>query len=228
MYSLSLAGGTVYGKGGFGSLVNGQVNSLGVGRTASGTTGSISLSADGGVTTNTINGGGGGLFGIVCNQGTFEISVNGASSAIRFNSSSQFGPQTDGAISCGGGRVNGFNWSQLAAMRFVSVIQSYAVAGVANVNINCALGDVNIVTCNNAASNPTVTSPTNPVEGQRLIVVLKNTTGGAIAGSSWNAVFKFAAGAAPASPATATNTKVEFIYDGTNFTELNRVTGVAN
>ncbi len=61
-----------------------------------------------------------------------------------------------------------------------------------------------------------INAPTNPLSGQRLLMVIRNTSGGAVGAITWNAVFKKTAFT---TPATANNRSIEFVYDGTNWVE---------
>lgn len=90
----------------------------------------------------------------------------------------------------------------------------------AAVVIDAALSDTfRIVATNNTAF--TINSPTNtPVSaGKRLVIMIKNTSGGALGAITAGATYKLFGGAFT-SPATATSRSHEFEWDGTNWIEL--------
>lgn len=84
-----------------------------------------------------------------------------------------------------------------------------------------ALGgtDFTITATNNTAF--TINAPSNPFPNQRLKYTIRNTSGGALGAVTWNAVFKMAAWA---SPATGFSRSITFRYNGTNWIEQNRNT----
>lgn len=65
----------------------------------------------------------------------------------------------------------------------------------------------------------TINAPTNAVDGQRITVKIKNTSGVALGAATWNAVFKMAAWVNPANGFSAS---IDFEYDGTNWVEITR------
>lgn len=65
----------------------------------------------------------------------------------------------------------------------------------------------------------TISAPLKPTTGQEITYTIRNTSGGAMGAITWNAVFKLAAFT---NPATATNRSITYVYDGTNWVELNR------
>jgi hypothetical protein len=65
----------------------------------------------------------------------------------------------------------------------------------------------------------TINAPTNVRTDQRILINIKNTSGGALGTITWNAIFKMATWT---SPTTAYNRSIEFEYNGTNWIEINR------
>ena len=63
-------------------------------------------------------------------------------------------------------------------------------------------------------NNFTINAPTNMAIGDRLIVTVKNASGGAVGTITWNAVFKKATFT---NAANGSNRSIEFFYDGTNW-----------
>jgi hypothetical protein len=110
----------------------------------------------------------------------------------------------------------------LGALASQRTTLSYA----ATVNINASLGNLFEVTANNGVAFA-IAAPTNPTDGQRITVMTKNTSGGALGAITPNAVFKLTGSAWP-TPATGTNIKLYLYYDGTNWTEEGRSGAVPN
>jgi Pectate lyase superfamily protein len=93
---------------------------------------------------------------------------------------------------------------------------SVTITYSASMTPNAALGNYHTITATNSTAF-TINVPTNPVTGQELNIMIRNTSGGALGTATWNAVFKM--GAAWVQPATAKNRSVSFLYDGTNWIE---------
>lgn len=91
----------------------------------------------------------------------------------------------------------------------------------ANVTIDAGLASTFDVTASSAAAFNFV-APLNPMTGQRITVRIRNTSGGAIAVPTWNAVFKHNI---TAMPATGNNRSWIFEFDGANWrqTSANQV-----
>ena len=96
--------------------------------------------------------------------------------------------------------------------------QRRTVAYSASITIDAREGNTFEVTATNGTAF-TVNAPTNPADGQVMLLTIKNTSGGALGAITWNAVFKMAAWT---SPATANNRSITFVYDGTNWIERHR------
>jgi hypothetical protein len=90
----------------------------------------------------------------------------------------------------------------------------------ASVAINAALGNLFAVTATNATAF-TIANPTNPTTGQRLTIMVRNTSGGALGAVTWDTLYKLAAWT---SPATTLSRSIDFVYDGTNWVEVGRTT----
>lgn len=85
----------------------------------------------------------------------------------------------------------------------------------ASITPDCTLGGVMLLTVTNGTAFA-INAPTNGIAGQRLLIKISNTSGGAVGTITWNAVFKKTAFT---TPATANNRSIEFLYDGTNWVE---------
>jgi hypothetical protein len=95
--------------------------------------------------------------------------------------------------------------------------------GVVTYTINRALGEVWRV--NGTALPDVIAAPLNPAGSQHMKVRVENRTGGALGGTTWNAVFKMAAWV---DPPNTFNVQVEFYYDGTNWLEVSRTGNIPN
>ena len=91
----------------------------------------------------------------------------------------------------------------------------------ASMTIDSSVGSYASITATNATAF-TINAPTNPVNGQPLTIVIRNTSGGALGAVTWNAVFKMSAWT---SPATGFSRSICFFYDGTNWVQVSQ-TGV--
>lgn len=67
----------------------------------------------------------------------------------------------------------------------------------------------------------TVSNPTGPVDGQRITITVRNTSGGAMGAITWSATYKLAAWT---NPANGFSRSVDFKYNGTNWVEISRTT----
>lgn len=97
-------------------------------------------------------------------------------------------------------------------------LQTQNIAGAGTVNVDASLGNEVVLTVSTAGAQ-TIAAPTNPLTGQHLTYVWRNTSGGALGAFTWNAIFKLAAWT---SPATAYSRSITFRYDGTNWIERSR------
>lgn len=64
-------------------------------------------------------------------------------------------------------------------------------------------------------------APTNGIVGERIVIRMKNASGGAAGAVTWNAIYKMAAWT---SPADTFSRSITFHYDGTNWYEVSRTT----
>lgn len=79
----------------------------------------------------------------------------------------------------------------------------------------------------NAATAPTIGAPSTAVAGQRLHIMIRNASGGAMGATTFNAIYKL--GAAWTNPANGFSRSIEFVFDGTNWVEYTRTAAdVAN
>ena len=65
----------------------------------------------------------------------------------------------------------------------------------------------------------TIAAPTNPIQGQRIAIVIKNTSGGALGTVTWDSAYKMATWT---SPATGYSRSIEFVYDWDHWREVSR------
>jgi hypothetical protein len=66
----------------------------------------------------------------------------------------------------------------------------------------------------------TINSPSNSARGDRLLLVIKNSSGGAMGTITWGGSFKLAG--TFINPASTKQRLIEYIYDGTNWLEITR------
>jgi hypothetical protein len=83
----------------------------------------------------------------------------------------------------------------------------------ASIQFNAAVGSVFLVIATNGVAF-TIEAPLNGVPAQRILVVVKNSSGGALGAITWNAVFKKTAFT---NPANGFSRSIEFVWDGTNW-----------
>lgn len=83
---------------------------------------------------------------------------------------------------------------------------------------DASLGNEFDITATNGTAF-TINAPTNPTDGQRITITIRNTSGGALGAATWNAVFKMVAWA---NPANGFSRSIDFRYNGTNWVELMR------
>lgn len=115
---------------------------------------------------------------------------------------------------------------------FTDLLAHLASAGVgggtqnvvysASMTPNAALGNHWRITATNGVAF-TINAPTNPVAGVRVTLTIRNTSGGALGAATFNAAFKTAGYAAPA---TGFSASAEFIYDGANWVQVTLWTSV--
>lgn len=95
-----------------------------------------------------------------------------------------------------------------------------AITYSASMTPDMSQGELLEITATNGTAF-TINAPTSPTTGQCFNLKISNTSGGALGVITWNAVFKMAAWA---SPATGFNRSIEFYYNGTNWIEFGRTT----
>jgi len=98
--------------------------------------------------------------------------------------------------------------------------KSVALVYGVSVAIDASQGRDFTATANNATAFA-IAAPTNATTGQRITVMVRNTSGGALGAVTWNAVFKLAAWT---SPANGFSRSIDFRFDGTNWVEVGRTT----
>jgi|SRR5438132_6147851 len=65
----------------------------------------------------------------------------------------------------------------------------------------------------------TIANPLNPMDGQRITVTIRNTTGSGLGSVVWDTLYKLASWT---SPNNGTSRSIDFRYDGTNWVEVGR------
>lgn len=102
----------------------------------------------------------------------------------------------------------------------LSVAETLALTYSASMTPDASLAALYVITATNGSAF-TINAPTNPITNQRLEIRIVNTSGGALGAATWNAVFKMATWA---NPATGFSRAIRFYYNGTNWIELGRAT----
>jgi hypothetical protein len=88
----------------------------------------------------------------------------------------------------------------------------------ASMTLDAQISNEQIITATNGTAF-TLNAPINMRYGQRLTIIIRNASGGALGAITWNAVFKMAAFSAPANGFSAS---IDFIWNGTNWVEVAR------
>lgn len=145
--------------------------------------------------------------------GGFLGFYTGSSPRWSISSSGHFSPSTD--ISYDIGDSTHFS-RDVYVQRNIGKIA--VVTYSASMTPNAALGEYQQITVTNGTAF-TVNAPINPLTGQIMRLLFKNTSGGAMGAVTMNAVFKMPAFVAPAN---GFNRTYEYLYDGTNWIEIDR------
>lgn len=111
----------------------------------------------------------------------------------------------------GGSQTDGIEVNQNAV--FKPLTDLFVVTYSASMTIDAATGNIFQITANNGTAF-TINAPTNPQTGNRIILQIRNTSGGALGVVTWNAVFKMSAWT---SPATGNSRCIGFFYNGSNW-----------
>jgi hypothetical protein len=91
----------------------------------------------------------------------------------------------------------------------------------ATIATDASAGNTFSITATNGTAF-TISNPTNLVSGQRVLYIIRNTSGGGLGAVTWGtSTFKMGTWA---SPATGFSRSIEFVYDGTNLVEVARST----
>jgi hypothetical protein len=87
-----------------------------------------------------------------------------------------------------------------------------------SVGIDAALANEFDITANDAADF-TIANPTNAIDGQRITITIRNTSGGNLGGVTWGTGYKLAEWT---SPRNGKSRSIDFRYDGANWIEIAR------
>jgi hypothetical protein len=96
--------------------------------------------------------------------------------------------------------------------------ESPSVEYAPSITFDAATGGTFIVTVTDNV-NFTINAPVNGEISQRMLVVIRNTSGGAMGAITWNAAFKKTAFT---NPANAFSRSIQYVFDGTNWVEFSR------
>lgn len=108
-------------------------------------------------------------------------------------------------------------WSWKAAMDLFRSVVTYSASMTPDAS---ASNEFDITATNGTAF--TINAPTNPIDGQRITITLRNASGGALGAATWDAVFKMSAWT---NPANAFSRSIDFKYNATNWVQVSQ-TGV--
>lgn len=89
------------------------------------------------------------------------------------------------------------------------------------VAIDCALGETFVITATNN-TNFTISNPTHATTGKKIIIRIKNTSGGTLGTISTDTLYKVGSTVTSAKPADTKNRSFYFEFDGTNWLETGR------
>lgn len=92
------------------------------------------------------------------------------------------------------------------------VVITYSVS----MDIDASLGNDFSITATNGTAFA-INAPTNSVDGQHIVVTVRNASGGVLGAITWNAIFKMLAFT---SPTNGNSCSIDFRYDGTNWTQM--------
>ena len=95
----------------------------------------------------------------------------------------------------------------------------YPLTFGASVYIPSEKADIFSLTCTSNAACA-IAAPGNPATGKIIYLVNRNTSGGAVALKTWDAVFKMDTWSGTDEPATGFNRTIAFIYNGANWIEF--------
>jgi hypothetical protein len=107
------------------------------------------------------------------------------------------------------------NFTSVLAQRFIGVIATPSYA--TTVSIDGSAGALHIITATNSTSF-LIANPSTSFQGQELRIQVKNTSGGVLGTISWDTQYKMATFT---KPQNGTRRTVTFVYDGTNWVEVN-------
>lgn len=107
------------------------------------------------------------------------------------------------------------NFTSVLAQRFIGTLATPTYG--ATVTIDGNGGALHIITATNN-TNFVISNPSASFAGQQLMIQVKNTSGGALGTITWDTQYKMASFT---KPANGTRRTVTFIYDGTNWVEVN-------
>ncbi|MBA3481155.1 MAG: hypothetical protein H0T51_05000 [Pirellulales bacterium] len=106
---------------------------------------------------------------------------------------------------------SGYFGSRVVAGRFSLTYSS-------SMTVDASLGNLFVISANNNTAF-TINAPSNGVFGQRICIMVRNTSGGALGAATWNGAFKMPAWT---NPANGNSRSPDFAYDGTNWVQIGR------
>lgn len=109
---------------------------------------------------------------------------------------------------------NGWVVAKQGPVATTRVVVTYS----ASMTLDASTGNEFDITISNTTAYA-VNAPTNPSEGQIIVIMLRNTSGGVVGTGTWNSVFKLYNGGGFA-PQNGGSLSFALRYDGTNWVEL--------
>lgn len=103
----------------------------------------------------------------------------------------------------------------------IPTIGRFVVPYSANMNFSAQMFDKFDITANNGVAF-TVNTPSSPIDGKRILITIRNTSGGALGAVTWGVGYKLSAWA---QPANGFSRSIEFRYDSNNWVQISQ-TGV--
>jgi hypothetical protein len=112
----------------------------------------------------------------------------------------------------------GFDPNNIPLWAFGTTAKPVNLPFSASISIDASSSKEFVITVT-ATTAFTINSPINLSRGSRLLLIVRNASGGALGAVTWNGIFKMAAWT---SPEKAFSRSIEFMYDGASLIEINR------